>query len=151
MKPLKYVENLMEKLSWHCCWHFKNGCEDIFEAKDVEDHQKCCIYRKINCIFEDCKEQVLFKDFFDHVETFHKDLNNATKVDGKTFNVSFDSSEEALIRFEVPNFPELSEDTYSKEVRLKNRPWRIRISQESNEDKSLNYGLTCGTDTDKGQ
>ena len=89
-KPVKYIEDWMEKLSWHCCPHFKNGCHDVFDKKALENHQKCCIYREINCVFHDCKIQVLFKDFFDHVETCHqdRDLNNATKIDEKTFIVS---------------------------------------------------------------
>ena len=153
LKPLKYVENLMEKLSWHCCCHFKQGCQDVFDAKSLEDHQICCIYRKINCVFDNCKEQVLFKDFFDHLETCHQDLNNATKTDGKTFLVRFDSS--TTIRFEVSNFIQLSKPTFSKEVWLQNVPWSIKISQqEEDKQKYLGFFLKCGInsdDTDKGQ
>ena len=89
-KPVKYIEDWMEKLSWHCCPHFKNGCHDVFDKKGLENHQKCCIYREIHCVFHDCKIQVSFKDFFEHVETCHqdRDLNNATKIDEKTFIVS---------------------------------------------------------------
>ena len=60
--------------------------QDVFETQSLEDHQKCCIYREINCIFDTCKKELVFKDAFDHFETCHKgeDLNNATKMDGKT-------------------------------------------------------------------
>ena len=91
--PVKYVENLMDKLSWHCCCHFKLGCQDVFDAKGLEDHQICCIYREIICVFDHCKKIVVFKDFFDHVETCHQDSKTATKSDEKTFIASFDSSE----------------------------------------------------------
>ena len=89
-KPVKYIEDWMEKLSWHCCLHFKHGCQDVFDKKELEIHQLCCVYREINCVFNDCKIQVLFKDLFDHVETCHqdRDLNNATKIDEKAFIVS---------------------------------------------------------------
>ena len=141
-KPVKYIENLMENLSWHCCCHFKHGCQDIFETQSLEDHQKCCIYREINCVFDYCKKQVLFKDFFDHVETCHQDLKNATKMDGKSFIVSFDSSDEATIRFEVPNFTELKEKVYSKAVYLQNLPWVVRVEPKvKNEVKSLGFIL----------
>ena len=60
--------------------------------------------------------------------------------------MSFDSSEEAMIRFEVPNFTELSKTTFSKVVLLKNLTWQIRISSE---EFHLGYWLECGTDTDK--
>lgn len=89
-KPGKYVEDWMEKLSWQCCPYLKNGCQDVFDEKGLENHQNCCIYREIHCVFKDCELQVLFKDLFDHVETCHqdRDLNDATKIDEKTFIVS---------------------------------------------------------------
>ena len=52
---------------------------------------KSAVYTEKSIVFfQDCKIQVLFKDFFDHVETCHqdRDLNNATKIDEKTFIVS---------------------------------------------------------------
>ena len=141
-KPVKYIENLMENLSWHCCCHFKHGCQDIFETKCLEDHQKCCIYREINCVFDNCKEHVLFKDFFDHVEICHQYLKTAKKMDEKSFIVSFDSSDEATIRFEVPNFTQLKEKVYSKPVLIQNLPWMVRVGPRvKNEIKSLGFFL----------
>ena len=65
----------MEKLSWHCCPHFKNGCKDVFDKKKGLKITKSAVYvyREIYCVFHDYKIQVLFKDFFDHVETCHQD------------------------------------------------------------------------------
>ena len=152
--PVKYIERMFEKLPWHFCCHFKFGCQDVFEANGLEDHQKCCIYREINCVFDDCKKQVLFKDFFDHFETCHHDLNDATKMDEKTFVVSFDSSDiksiKATIRFEVPNFTQISEITSSKAVWLHNIPWKIRIEENTLENKLkyLGYYLHCDVKSD---
>ena len=144
LKPLKYVEDLMEKLTWHCCCHFKHGCQDIFDAKGLDYHQKSCIYREINCISEDCKKKVLFKDFFDHVEACHQDLNNASKMDEKSFIVSFDSSDGATLRLEVPNFPELSENTFSKPIYFQNIPWMLYVRPTfSNDIKYLGCFVNC--------
>ena len=150
--PVKYIENLLEKLSFHCCCHFKQGCQDVFETQCLEDHQKCCIYREINCIFDTCKKELVFKDVFDHFEACHQDeiLNNATKMDENTFNVSFDSSERAKIKFEILNFTRLSEPKFSKIVWLQNVPWNIRISIEGNDkEKFMGYFLKCDVKEDQ--
>ena len=139
----------MEKLPWHCCCHFKHGCQDVFDTKGLEDHQKCCIYREIICFFDHCKKIVLFKDFFDHFETCHKDSKTATKSDEKTFIVSFDSSEEATIRFEVLNFTQISKPIYSKAALLQDIPWKIEIfPKEVNKVKYVSYYLLCDFESD---
>ena len=85
--PLGFVVNILKKSQWHYCSHFKHGCQDMFRAQDLDDHQKCCIFREIVCLEINCEKQILFKDFIDHVDSNHKDWNNeATKVDGKTFS-----------------------------------------------------------------
>ena len=147
--PVKYIEKMLEKLPWHCCCHFKKGCQDVFDANGLEDHQKCCIYREIICVFDHCKKMVLFKDFFDHVETCHQDLTTATKSDEKTFISSFDSSEEATIRFEVLNFTQISQSIFSKAVYLQDIPWKINISpKEVNKVKYVGYFLLCDFKSD---
>ena len=139
----------MEKLPWHCCCHFKHGCQDVFDTKGLEDHQKCCIYREIICVFDHCKKIVLFKDFFGHFETCHKDSKTATKSDEKTFIVSFDSSEEATIRFEVLNFTQISKPIYSKAALLQDIPWKIEIfPKEVNKVKYVSYYLLCDFESD---
>jgi hypothetical protein len=74
-------------------------------------------------------------------------LKNATKIDEKSFTVSFDSSDEAMLRFEVPNFPELDENmksTFSKPIFIQNLPWMIEVYQrKSGEIRSLGVFLHC--------
>ena len=142
----------MDKLFWHCCCHFKHGCQDVFDAKGLEYHQKCCIYREINCVFDNCEKQILFKDFFDHIEICHQYLKNAIKTDGKTFIVSFDSSDRATIRFEVPNFTQLKQKVYSKAVLVQNLEWKIMISPNKEQlykgtadEKFVGFFLNCNT------
>ena len=97
--PVEFVENILEKSQWHYCCCFKHGCQDMIGAQDVEDHQKCCIFREIVCLDKKCQKQVLFKDFIEHVNSDHKEWNNeATKVDGKTFVVSFDKEMKTIER-----------------------------------------------------
>ena len=90
--PLGHIEKLMDKSHWHYCCHFKLGCQDVFEKRILDEHQKTCIYRQIKCPGTNCGKQVAFKDIIDHVGNDHKTWNNAaaTKVDGKTFILSYD-------------------------------------------------------------
>ena len=88
---VSHVEKILEKLQWHHCCHFKHGCRDVIEAKNLDEHEKTCIYRQFNCPDSSCEKQVVFKDFNEHVTNDHKvwALNLATKTDGKTFNVMY--------------------------------------------------------------
>ena len=132
--PLKFVENILEKSQWHYCCHFKHGCQDMFGAQDLDDHQKGCIFREIICLENKCKKLILFKDFIDHVDSDHKDWNNGTtKVDEKTFNVSFSQEDifQNVLKFEAANFTELSgEFVYSEPMYVQNIPWRIGVRLE---------------------
>ena len=117
--PLKFVENILEKSQWHYCCHFKHGCQDMFGAQDLDDHQKGCIFREIVCLENKCKKQILFKDFIDHLDSDHKNLldNETTKVDGKTFIVSFgqENISHNILKFEASNFTQLTEITVQSE------------------------------------
>ena len=129
--PVEFVENILKKSQWHYCCYFKNGCQDMLGAQSLEDHQKSCIFREIVCLENDCKKQILFKDYIDHVDSEHKDWNNeATKVDGKTFIVSFsqENISQNVLKFEVANFTQLSENTeYSEPIYVQNLPWKIGV------------------------
>ena len=62
----------------------------MIEAKLFDEHVKTCIFRHINCPDSGCKNQVLFKDIIDHISNDHRNWDNvATKVDAKTFVVSY--------------------------------------------------------------
>ena len=38
---LTFIEKVLDKLHWHYCSHFKHGCRDLVEARNLEDHQRC--------------------------------------------------------------------------------------------------------------
>ena len=139
--PLGFVESILEKSQWHYCCHFKHGCQDMFGAQDLEDHQKCCIFREIVCLENKCKKQILFKDFIDHVDSDHKNWNDeATKVNGKTFIVSFsqENISQNVLKFEAANFSQLSKEmTYSEPMYVQNLPWKIGVCIEV--EKSVKY------------
>ena len=67
------------------------------------------------CLDNKCKKQILFKDFIDHLDSDHKNLldNETTKVDGKTFIVSFgqENISQNILKLEAANFTQLSEIT----------------------------------------
>ena len=99
---LTFIEKVLDKLHWHYCSHFKHGCRDLVEARNLEDHVKTCIFRKINCPDFDCGNQVLFKDINDHVINDHKDWSDiATKIDEKTFKVAYDKKVVGIIETAV--------------------------------------------------
>ena len=100
--PLTHIEKVLDKLQWHYCSHFKHGCRDLVEARNLEDHEKTCIFRKINCPDFDCENQVLFKDINDHIINDHKDWSDiATKIDEKTFKVAYDKKVVGIIETAV--------------------------------------------------
>ena len=49
-KPVKYIEDWMEKLSWHCCPHLKNGCQ-IFLIKKGLKITKSAVYTEKSIVF----------------------------------------------------------------------------------------------------
>ena len=89
--PASHVEKILDKLQWHHCGHFKHGCRDVVETKNLDEHEKTCIFRQINCPDSSCKKQVMFKDINEHVINDHKlwGQNLATKIDEKTFKVVY--------------------------------------------------------------
>ena len=106
----------------------------MFGAQDLEDHQKCCIFREIVSLENKCKKQILFKDFIEHVDSDHKNWNDETaKVNGKTFIVSFSHENVAqnVLKFEAANFTQLSKEmTYSEPMYVQNLPWKIGVCIE---------------------
>ena len=69
----------------------------MFAANQLEEHEKACNFREIQCPDSNCDKEVLFKDLIDHVDTDHKDWNNKVmKVNGKTFIVTFDEEANAI-------------------------------------------------------
>ena len=139
--PVEFVESILEKSQWHYCCHFRHGCQDMFGAQSLEDHEKGCIFREIVCLENKCKKLILFKDFIDHVDSDHKDWNDkATKVDEKTFIVSCSQESISLniLKFEAANFTELSNVmVYSEPIYVQNLPWKIGV--QTMVDKSVKY------------
>ena len=118
----------------------------MFAPQGLEDHQKGCIYREIVCLENKCKEQILFKDFLDHVDSDHKDWNNeATKVGEKTFLVSFsqENVSQNILKFEATNFTKLSEYmVHSEPIYVQSLPWKIGIRPEDS-GKSVGFYANC--------
>jgi hypothetical protein len=132
----------MVKSQWHYCCYFKHGCQDIFGVQNLEDHQKSCIFREMVCLDNKCKKQILFKDFIDHLDSDHKNLldNETTKVDGKTFIVSFgqENISQNILKFEAANFTQLTEIAVQSEpIYVQNLPWKIEI--KTFVDESVKY------------
>lgn len=62
---------LLEDLPW-MCQNYKHGCREIeADVKELEYHQRKCIFRLVNCLRLSCKNNILFKDVLDHVKIIH--------------------------------------------------------------------------------
>ena len=56
----------------YICENNKFGCEEILNEVDLQEHEKYCIYQKINCVFLDkCKTEVGFLNYPDHILKDH--------------------------------------------------------------------------------
>ena len=57
---------LVALFKFHPCDHLKKGCQDEFDTKDLEEHQKSCIFRKVTCPDLKCSEEFTFNTILDH-------------------------------------------------------------------------------------
>ena len=55
--PCKVTAKILETLPWHCPYN-KSGCKEILAEIDIEEHQKNCVYRKVNCVSLVCNDKV---------------------------------------------------------------------------------------------
>ena len=71
------------------CHYTSNGCGEEFMAKKA--HEFACIYQKVPCPAKICKESILFKDVYFHVDQTHNMLKINKEWD-------FDGSKEDLLQ-----------------------------------------------------
>ena len=55
----------------------QNGCEEKFDAKELQDHEKSCFFRIIKCPDLHCSEEIRFGPTFLHYNTVHANNTNA--------------------------------------------------------------------------
>ena len=56
-KLLTWTARILETLPWHCPYN-KSGCKEILSEIDIEEHQRNCVNRKVNCVSLSCNEKV---------------------------------------------------------------------------------------------
>ena len=88
------ISKLISLFKFHPCLYFKNGCEDEFDAEELEDHEKSCLFRTVTCpydlieldhfhgnpIFKACSEEFPFYTFLDHYENAHPNAETKNEV-----------------------------------------------------------------------
>ena len=48
-RSISSIDAILKDLAM-CCPNYNRGCREIFvQAKDLEDHRQCCIFRKVFC------------------------------------------------------------------------------------------------------
>ena len=56
-KLLTWTARILETLPWHCPFN-TSGCKEILSEIDIEEHQRNCVNRKVNCVSLSCNEKV---------------------------------------------------------------------------------------------
>ena len=56
------------------CINLKNGCYEELEAKDLEAHEKSCLFRDVTCPKLDCNAKFAFNGIMDHYQNTHGNI-----------------------------------------------------------------------------
>ena len=62
------------------CINLKNGCYEELEAKDLEAHEKSCLFRDVTCPKLDCNAKFAFNGIMDHYQNTHGNIQAKEKV-----------------------------------------------------------------------
>ena len=75
-KSCEFFAKMIDEFPWfHCCF-YENGCRELLEEADYEDHRLSCIFQKVKCPRLRCKEKIMLKDLRDH---FSADAKHSLK------------------------------------------------------------------------
>lgn len=67
----KNVEKYVSLYKFHPCLYLSNGCNHEFEVKDLEDHEKSCLFRPITCPSQACSLTFPFNGILEHYQDKH--------------------------------------------------------------------------------
>ena len=56
------------------CINLKNGCYEELEAKDLETHERSCLFRDVTCPKLDCNAKFAFNGIMDHYQNTHGNI-----------------------------------------------------------------------------
>merc|ERR1711974_91623 len=70
VSPSEVVQKLLKDLPIQCAWN-GNGCNDVLTKDTLLQHEKNCVYRKINCPRIHCKDNVCFFNLMNHFDKKH--------------------------------------------------------------------------------
>ena len=67
----KNLEKYVSLYKFHPCIYRSNGCNDEFEVKDLENHEKRCLLRPITCPSQACSAKFPFNGILEHYKYKH--------------------------------------------------------------------------------
>ena len=91
------------------CIYLKSGCQEELEAKDLEAHEKICLFQDVTCPKYTCNEKVAFNGIMDHYQDKHSDFS--MNYDVLEFNGSLEDLEKStfvLNCFGKPFYPQFT-------------------------------------------
>ena len=62
------------------CAYLKNGCQEELEAKDLEAHERICLFRDVICPKLSCDAKLVFNGIMEHYQEKHSDLKKKDDV-----------------------------------------------------------------------
>ena len=78
--PSSLMTNLVKELPYYCK-NKENGCQEINFLEEIKTHHLKCIYEKISCINQKCRNKPLFSEFSSHLS---KCLDSKNVVDNSS-------------------------------------------------------------------
>lgn len=64
-EPHKILFSLLKNYNFHC-QRYSQGCHKEINYLELDEHEKICEFRKINCQHPNCDKEIFMKDFEDH-------------------------------------------------------------------------------------
>ena len=64
-----------------CCRNRDNGCQEILSREEMKAHLSRCIFEDITCINLDCEDEMIFKDYLNHLPACANKTNVENKVE----------------------------------------------------------------------
>ena len=74
------ITKFISFFKFHPCINIQNGCNDEFDAKVLEDHEKYCLFRNVTCPDKNCSASIVFNNILDHYKTAHPKVESKDEV-----------------------------------------------------------------------
>ena len=111
-----------------------SGCEEVQIFSRLNDHEKICDYRPVNCVYISCNEKVALANLMNHLSTKHGSLQVISRPEMCSGSLTSDEYSKATIKIEKEKF--------GKDYILLFKPILYKC-------EDFNFFLECQRHTDK--